>query len=674
MPKVNYHNIKTKPSDIQTEMVASLAKRAEKVRARLVEPNIDNMLKITNDGRKLALDQRMIDPMLPDDPDSKVNACVDNMYRIWEEHADTKATQLVFCDLSTPKNDGTFNVYDDMREKLIARGIPAEQVRFIHEATTDAQKKELFGKVRSGEVRVLFGSTPKMGAGTNVQDRLIAIHNLDCPWRPSDLEQRQGRIERQGNMFPEVEVYRYVTEQTFDAYLYQLVESKQKFISQIMTSKSPVRSAEDVDEVALSFAEVKMLATGDARFKEKMDLDIQVSKLRVLKQSYLSEHYDLEDRILKFYPQTIKEYEERIAGYEKKIQNNLFDLLSTDNAMSLFLKEHDVEFAVSDKHLNLIYKGKEVSLEDTNQEHIPYLRWRLGHNANRIDFCFNGFLLKDLLYAVKFQSFSEPQPQIKVYRVKGSLKNAKKIGGLRAGAKNIAILLYSILKEEKKTKGKARLTSMLRSGKELKVFTVKSGDLKKFTQEAKKYGVLYCVLTDRKNKDPNAEVDVIARAEDASKISRIVERFNLASVDTASIVTEAEKSKDAKDGQPEPDIGVQEKAEKDKLLDELMGKPVQKEENAPNPSVAKTEKSPQSEPTSEQPKKSAEGATMTKEKPSVREELRKIKESRKEQKAEINTSVLDKSGASDRAKSVNGKTEHKQPQRKKKKPKSKETR
>ena len=316
VPKVNYHNIKTKPSEIQTEMVASLAKRAEKVRARLVEPNIDNMLKITNDGRKLALDQRMIDPMLPDDPDSKVNACVDNVYRIWEEHADTKATQLVFCDLSTPKNDVTFNVYDDMREKLIARGIPAEQIRFIHEATTDAQKKELFGKVRSGEVRVLFGSTPKMGAGTNVQDRLIAIHNLDCPWRPSDLEQRQGRIERQGNMFPEVEVYRYVTEQTFDAYLYQLVESKQKFISQIMTSKSPIRSAEDVDEVALSFAEVKMLATGDARFKEKMDLDIQVSKLRVLKQSYLSEHYDLEDRVLKYYPQTIKEYEERIAGYE----------------------------------------------------------------------------------------------------------------------------------------------------------------------------------------------------------------------------------------------------------------------------------------------------------------------------------------------------------------------
>ena len=315
VPEVIYHNVKTKPSQIQKEMVAGLAKRAEKVRARLVKPNIDNMLKITNDGRKLALDQRMIDPMLPDAPDSKVSACVENVCRIWEEYADTKAAQLVFCDLSTPKNDGTFNVYDDMREKLIQRGIPAEQVRFIHEATTDAQKKELFAKVRSGEVRILFGSTPKMGAGTNVQDRLVAIHNLDCPWRPSDLEQRQGRIERQGNLFPEVQVYRYVTEQTFDAYLYQLVESKQKFISQIMTSKSPVRSAEDVDEVALSFAEVKMLATGDERFKEKMDLDMQVAKLKVLKQTYLSEHYDLEDRILKDYPQAIKDYEERIVGY-----------------------------------------------------------------------------------------------------------------------------------------------------------------------------------------------------------------------------------------------------------------------------------------------------------------------------------------------------------------------
>ena len=320
VPKVNYHNIKVAPSDIQKEMVASLAKRAEKVRTRAVEPQVDNMLKITNDGRKLALDQRLIDPMLPDDAGSKVNACVDNVYRIWEEHADTRAAQLLFCDLSTPKGDGTFNIYDDIREKLVQRGIPAEQIRFIHEAATDAKKKELFAKVRSGEVRILLGSTQKMGAGTNVQDRLIAIHNLDCPWRPSDLEQRQGRIERQGNMFPEVEVYRYVTEQTFDAYLYQLVESKQKFIAQVMTSKSPVRSAEDVDEVALSFAEVKMLATGDERFKEKMDLDIQVSKLKVLKQSYLSEHYDLEDKILQYYPKQVKEYEEYIEGYSQDVK------------------------------------------------------------------------------------------------------------------------------------------------------------------------------------------------------------------------------------------------------------------------------------------------------------------------------------------------------------------
>ena len=338
VPKVNYHNIKTKPSEIQVEMVKRLAKRAENVRARRVAPYKDNMLRITNDGRRLALDQRLIDPMLPDDPDSKVNACVENIYHIWETHTDTKAAQLVFSDLSTPTNkkvidmqeikedvfemipDQFNNVYDDMRKKLIQRGIPSEQVRFIHEASTDAQKKELFAKVRSGEVRVLFGSTQKMGAGTNCQDRLIAIHNLDCPWKPSALEQRQGRLERQGNMFSEVEVYRYVTERTFDAYLYQLVEGKQRFVSQIMTSKSPVRSAEDVDEAALSFAEVKMLATGDERFKEKMDLDMQVSKLRVLKQSYLSERYDLEDKIVKHYPEEIKRYEELIYGYGKDIE------------------------------------------------------------------------------------------------------------------------------------------------------------------------------------------------------------------------------------------------------------------------------------------------------------------------------------------------------------------
>jgi len=315
VPTVNYHNIKTKPSEIQTEMVASLAKRAEKVRARLVEPNIDNMLKITNDGRKLALDQRMIDPMLPDDPESKVNACVDNVYRIWEEHADTKATQLVFCDLSTPKNDGTFNVYDDMSAKLLELGIPENEIAYIHNAKSEVQKKDLFGKVRSGQVRILLGSTQRMGAGTNCQQKLIALHHLDCPWRPSDLQQREGRIIRQGNENKEVDIYSYVTEGTFDAYLYQLVESKQKFISQIMTSKSPVRSAEDVDEQALSYAEIKALASGNPMIKEKMDLDIEVSKLKLLKANHLSQKYALEDAISKDFPKQIAETQVRIAGY-----------------------------------------------------------------------------------------------------------------------------------------------------------------------------------------------------------------------------------------------------------------------------------------------------------------------------------------------------------------------
>ena len=305
VPKANFHNVAVKPSEIQKDMVAKLAERAELVRKGNVDASVDNMLKITNDGRKLALDQRMLNEMLPDFEGSKINACIDNIYRIWEETADKKSAQLVFCDLSTPKNDGTFSVYNDIRKKLIERGIPESEVRFIHEADTDVKKKELFQKTRKGEVRVLLGSTQKMGAGTNVQDRLIALHDIDCPWRPSDLEQRAGRIIRQGNSNPEVEIYRYVTEQTFDAYLYQLVEGKQKFASQIMTSKSPVRSADDIDETALSYAEIKMLATGNPYIKEKMDLDIQVQKLKLLKANYLSEKYDLEDKIIKFYPQKI---------------------------------------------------------------------------------------------------------------------------------------------------------------------------------------------------------------------------------------------------------------------------------------------------------------------------------------------------------------------------------
>ena len=320
VPEAKYHNIAVKPSEMQKEMVASLAERAEQVRGGGVDSSVDNMLKITNDGRKLALDQRMLNDMLPDFEGSKINACVDNIYRIWKENADKKSAQLVFCDLSTPKNDGTFSVYNDIRKKLIERGIPESEVKFIHEADTDMKKKELFQKTRKGEVRVLLGSTQKMGAGTNVQDKLIALHDVDCPWRPSDLEQRSGRIVRQGNENPQVDIYRYVTEQTFDAYLYQLVEGKQKFASQIMTSKSPVRSAEDIDETALSYAEIKMLATGNPYIKEKMDLDIQVQKLKMLKSNFLSEKYGLEDKVIKFYPQQIAYLKSRVEGLTKDVK------------------------------------------------------------------------------------------------------------------------------------------------------------------------------------------------------------------------------------------------------------------------------------------------------------------------------------------------------------------
>ena len=320
VPEAKYHNIAVKPSEMQKEMVASLAERAEQVRGGGVDSSVDNMLKITNDGRKLALDQRMLNDMLPDFEGSKINACVDNIYRIWKENADKKSAQLVFCDLSTPKNDGTFSVYNDIRKKLIERGIPESEVKFIHEADTDMKKKELFQKTRKGEVRVLLGSTQKMGAGTNVQDKLIALHDVDCPWRPSDLEQRSGRIVRQGNENPQVDIYRYVTEQTFDAYLYQLVEGKQKFASQIMTSKSPVRSAEDIDETALSYAEIKMLATGNPYIKEKMDLDIQVQKLKMLKSNFLSEKYGLEDKVIKFYPQQIAYLKSRVERLTKDVE------------------------------------------------------------------------------------------------------------------------------------------------------------------------------------------------------------------------------------------------------------------------------------------------------------------------------------------------------------------
>ena len=315
VPEAHYHNIALKPSEYQKEIVASLAERAEKVRNREVDSSVDNMLMITNDGRKLALDQRLVNPMLPSDPNSKAAKCAENVFEIWQRTADKRSTQMIFCDLSTPKDDGTFSVYDDIHAKLLELGIPENEIAFIHNAKSEVQKKDLFGKVRSGQVRILLGSTQRMGAGTNCQQKLIALHHLDCPWRPSDLQQREGRIIRQGNENPEVDIYSYVTEGTFDAYLYQLVESKQKFISQIMTSKSPVRSAEDVDEQALSYAEIKALASGNPMIKEKMDLDIEVSKLKLLKANHLSQKYALEDAISKGFPKQIAETQARITGY-----------------------------------------------------------------------------------------------------------------------------------------------------------------------------------------------------------------------------------------------------------------------------------------------------------------------------------------------------------------------
>lgn len=305
VPQAEYINEVLKPSETQEEMVSSFADRAEAVRNGNVNPRFDNMLKITNDGRKLALDQRLMNEMLPDEPESKVNRCVDNAFKVWKESAQDRGTQLIFCDLSTPKADGTFNVYDDVREKLVARGVPREEVAFIHEYNTETKKAELFAKVRAGQVRVLMGSTPKLGAGTNIQDRLIALHHLDCPWKPSDLEQQEGRILRQGNRNKQVKIYRYVTENTFDSYMWQILENKQKFISQIMTSKSPVRACDDVDDTALSYAEIKALATGNPYIKEKMDLDIQVSKLKLLKANHTSQIYSLESDIVRRYPREI---------------------------------------------------------------------------------------------------------------------------------------------------------------------------------------------------------------------------------------------------------------------------------------------------------------------------------------------------------------------------------
>lgn len=385
VPKANFKTITVKPSDIQKEMVADLGTRAEAIRKRQVDSKTDNMLKITNEGRKLALDQRLLNDMLGDFEGSKVSVCANNVYEIWEKNKDKKSTQLVFCDLSTPNNDGKFNVYDDLKQKLIDRGMPENEIAFIHEANTEARKKELFAKVRKGDVRVLIGSTAKMGAGTNVQNKLIALHHLDCPWRPADLTQRNGRGIRQGNENDEIDVFTYVTEGTFDAYLYQLVENKQKFISQIMTSKAIVRSAEDIDEKALSYAEIKALAAGNPLIIEKTELDAQVSKLKLLKQSYLSQIYALEDAIVKYYPFEIKTTTELISNIEKDIeivkQNTIIENEEKFSPMILNGKTYNIKEDAGNMLLEICknkeskepeeigeYRGMKMQLEIVGQE------------------------------------------------------------------------------------------------------------------------------------------------------------------------------------------------------------------------------------------------------------------------------------------------------------------
>ena len=368
-PEVVYHNEVSQPTEIQKALVKELSERATKVHSRQVDPSVDNMLAITNDGRKLGLDQRVINPLLPDEPGTKVNRCVDNVFKIWENGADKKLTQLIFCDLSTPGKG--FSVYEDIRTKLVERGVPENEIAFIHDANTDEKKKALFAKVRTGQVRVLMGSTSKMGAGTNVQDRLIALHDLDAPWRPGDLEQRKGRIERQGNMNETVHVYRYVTENSFDSYLWQTLENKQKFISQIMTSKSPVRSCEDVDETTLSFAEIKALCAGDPRIKEKMDLDVQVAKLRLLKSSFQSQRYMLEDNLARYFPREIAETKERIAALKSDIQTRDAHPTPSDSFVGIELDgiRYTERIAAGEALLNIL-----PTVQDTRHVHVGSFR------------------------------------------------------------------------------------------------------------------------------------------------------------------------------------------------------------------------------------------------------------------------------------------------------------
>lgn len=449
-PTPIYHNEVAQPTEIQKEMVQELSERAAKVHAGIVDASVDNMLKITSDGRKLGLDQRVINPNLPDDPNSKVNMCVNNIARVYEDGNADKLTQLVFCDLSTPKtapapkaakseagnidspelhaletmldrendsDDSPFTIYDDIREKLVAKGIPREQIAFIHEANTEVRKKELFAKVRTGQVRVLIGSTFKMGAGMNVQDRLVALHDLDAPWRPGDLEQRSGRIIRQGNMNPEVHIYRYVTEATFDAYLWQTLENKQKFISQIMTSKSPVRSCDDIDETALSYAEIKALCAGDARIKEKMDLDVDVARLKLMKASHQSQQYRLEDNLLKTFPEEIEKSKRFIAGFTADMDTLAKHphpkdgfagmtvkgdvLTDKDNAGAAILEAFKDVKGLEPVPIGT-YRGFQMSLtlEDFGRDYVLTLKGQMSHrvelgkdargNLTRIDNVLNG--------------------------------------------------------------------------------------------------------------------------------------------------------------------------------------------------------------------------------------------------------------------------------------------
>ena len=369
-PKANFHVVSVKPTEEQRQLVAGLSERASRVHSRQVRPEEDNMLKITSDGRKIGLDQRLINPLLPDDPGSKVNTCVRNVFQIWQDTQADRLTQLIFCDFSTPGKDKGFNVYDDIKQKLIARGVPESEIAFIHDADTEKKKDELFAKVRSGEVRVLMGSTQKMGAGTNVQDRLIALHDLDCPWRPADLEQRAGRIIRQGNQNPEVNIYRYVTESTFDAYLYQTVENKQKFISQIMTSRTPLRSCEDVDESVLSYSEVKALCIGDPRIKEKMELDIDVNKLKMLEASFKNQHYTLQDRLRKTLPASISATEHKI------------ELLERDKTTADKTKSADFQMTIMGKTFGLDAEGNPRKQEAG--EALLAAAQTLGRNAGTI--------------------------------------------------------------------------------------------------------------------------------------------------------------------------------------------------------------------------------------------------------------------------------------------------